>query len=910
MLSESNPKWKLRVSLQDLKSTNQIIGLASSYIIRTLDVITENNYSEDYIAELKAKIKTLSKEKTNAKSRQEMKKLNEELFKQLYTPHLCCIHIDKASHYDRLNKGFSICVYNEETGEVLSDIKFKRLLSTSASIKKNEVFYINEDYKETLMSYINCERDETVKFVPAKLSAYQALTMSSSNPVTNTYNVCVVNDVEREIITSVLELDDSKQEEPIITQIDDYKMNLNCSDGFGFIDERMASQWAKDLHLDYVPSSFITRHAFCKGVLARFPFKEFAHEHGYDTITDIWGKVWNVDDIDIVLTTSMLKLANCYSSWDDYYTKTQKYLYTFSVTKYTPKTLDMERTTNYQFIQAMEWTDEDIKGFLKPSLDEIKAIKGADWQRSLVYLRGMSLNEDSQVLRNDYTTALMIEPRIIEDSYVRTSINNMIKKRLDDCKKGTIKVRGNYQTVIIDPILLAQSMLGLPLKPLLGEGEYYSNFWNRLGVDYVVSMRAPQVAYSNIARMKLKNTEEMQRWYRYLGEMFILNGCDATCARMSGCDCDGDTVFSTDDKHIIKGAMREALPVVCLQKSAPKQICDENSFIESDKILIKGTVEDVGTVTNRATNIESYKANFPRDSKEWKELDYRVQACIAISQNSIDCAKGIKIEYGFPKSWILQKPNMISDKDTEEEKQRKEFYQTLVCDKKPYFFIYVYEHLKKEYNKLKRDEDKRCLKAFGKTLQEVLDNPETQEEKDTVFYYNRKKIIDESPSVMNKIAWFVEEEFKKFSLPKPKKDEYIDLLKSDKPYSKATYGKILPLYEEYVKTVRSLNNKFLLNKTSSSEKTLIRETSFNELKIKMLSICSNEEELCNILIDICYKNSKNSKHFAWTMCGEQIIKNLLDKNENKVNYPILTEDEEFDFEYKGYKFKMFTKECE
>lgn len=82
--------------------------------------------------------------------------------------------------------------------------------------------------------------------------------------------------------------------------------------------------------------------------------------------------------------------------------------------------------------------------------------------------------------------------------------------------------------------------------------------------------------------------------------------------------------------------MREVLPVVCLQKSAPKQICDEESFIESDKILIKGTVEDVGTVTNRATNIESFKANFPRDSKEWKELDYRVQACIAISQSSIN----------------------------------------------------------------------------------------------------------------------------------------------------------------------------------------------------------------------------------------------------------------------------------
>ena len=134
MLSESNPKWELRVSLQDLKSSNQIIGLASSYNIRTLDVITGNNYSEEYITELKAKIKALSKEKTNAKSRQEMKSLNEELFKQLYIPQLCFIHMDKASHYDRLNKGFSICVYNEETGEIFCPLTSHSFINKTKTI--------------------------------------------------------------------------------------------------------------------------------------------------------------------------------------------------------------------------------------------------------------------------------------------------------------------------------------------------------------------------------------------------------------------------------------------------------------------------------------------------------------------------------------------------------------------------------------------------------------------------------------------------------------------------------------------------------------------------------------------------------------------------------------------------------
>ncbi len=98
----------------------------------------------------------------------------------------------------------------------------------------------------------------------------------------------------------------------------------------------------------------------------------------------------------------------------------------------------------------------------------------------------------------------------------------------------------------------------------------------------------------------------------------------------------GDTVFSTDDKYIIKGARQETLPVVCLQKSADKMMCDELSFINADKLLLKGSIENVGTITNRATSIESFKARFPRGSKEWEELNYRVQACIALSQSSIN----------------------------------------------------------------------------------------------------------------------------------------------------------------------------------------------------------------------------------------------------------------------------------
>lgn len=898
----SNPKNNLKIDVDTLKEDNSIVGLASSYVIRSLDDIALTGYDESYVRQLKKEKSHLMFDVVNKANKEKMKIINKKIFDELFLPHIMCVHIDKTSHYDKLNKGFSVEVYDDLSN--YGKVTYKRFLSTSSSIKKSEVFYVNELYIDELMKRVNNGRNEK-EFVPAKLSAYMALTMSASNPVTNTPRVLVVDDVETTFRTSVIEMDGSKQEEPIMKVIEDYEMTLNASDGFGFINPDFANVWANDLHLDYTPSGFITRNAFMKGVLIQFPYIEFAEENNCSFIVkDVWGKEWDVRDVDIILTTSMLKLSNSYDSWEHYYNCCLENKYTFSVTKQTPKTLDIERTTNYQFIQSLELSDEDIYSFIKPALDEIKNIKGYDWRESLVYLRGMTLNESSNVIRDDYTTALMIEPRLINDSYVRQSINNMIKKRIEDCKKGTIKVRGNYQTITVDPVILAQSIFGMEVKGLLGANEYYSEFWNKLGVDHVVAMRAPQVSFNNISQFHLKNTNEMRKWYRYLDNMMIINGWDATCSRMSGMDCDGDTVFSTDNEYIKKGTMRETLPVVCLQNSTQKKICEEIDFINSDKILLSGNFDDVGKTTNRATSIENVKSRFEFGSKEWLELDYRVQACIQKSQDSIDVAKGIKIEYGFPKSWVNRKESEIKEYDTEDEIKIKKFNASIVADKKPYFFIYVYPHIKTEYNKLKQQENKRCLRKFGKTLEEVISNPETDEEFDTVTYYNMKKPVDESPSLMNKIAWIVENEFKNFKLPNIDNNEFKDILKSDKKYKKAHYQAILPLYDEYVRKMRNINLSSGISSGSYQEKSINQNEALNDLRDKALSICNNYEDLCNIMVDICYSSTK-SKHLVWSLCGKQIIENLLNKNDRMVTYPVMSDD--YDIIYKGIGFKMHTK---
>ena len=536
--AKGQPKWQLNITLDELKQKNQLVGLASSYVIRSLDDIAQTGYSEERVRFLKKSIKELTGKNYSAKNIGKIQKINKELFDLLYFPYIASIHVDKAKHYDKLLEGFTINVFDNNTGELISSTNYKYFLSTSASIKKWEIFFVDERYVDELQRRVDNGRDLTKQFVPAKLAAYRALTMSSSNPVTNTSKVLVVDDLEVSFKTEVLELDGSKQEEPVMKHITDYEMGLNCTDGFGFISREFACVWANDLHLDYTPAGFITRNAFCKGVLVPFDYKKYAEENNIFYVTDVWGDVHDIRDIDIVLTTSMLKLANSYTSYAQYFENCEENKYTFSVTKYTPKVMDVERTTNYQFIQALELTDDELYEFIKPTIDEIKNVKGMDYRNTLAYLRGVSLTEDSDVVKDDFSTALMINGDLVHDGGIRSQINNMIKKRISDAKKGVIKVRGNYQTIIIDPIMLCQHMFGQPIKGFLKENEIFNRFWVDKKVKEVVALRAPMVSYNNVKIVDIATSQEIEKWYGHLNGLVILNGCDTLCARLSGADCD------------------------------------------------------------------------------------------------------------------------------------------------------------------------------------------------------------------------------------------------------------------------------------------------------------------------------------------------------------------------------------
>lgn len=522
-------KWNLTIDLYEAIDRDFLISLASSYLVRSIDELSEREFSEERVAELKREIKRLKRQKSTAETKRTLLKKQQELQQLLYLPDYVNIVIESEKHYDRLVKGFSI-----------NGIRFKRLLATSGGVKMSTIVFVNETLHRGLMERIHCGRDMEKTFVPAKLESYMGLVCSASNPVSNTHRVLVVHDVETRFLADVIELDDSQGEYPVMTYKTDYEIVNNASDGFGLIRPSFSKQWAEDLHLDYLPAGYTTRNAFCKGMLFTFDFEQFAEEvAGCYEVKDVWGNAHDIREIDIILTTSMLKLWDSYNSYQHYADCCDKYHYTFSVTKYTPKVLDNERHLNYQFIQSLQLDEEDIQELIRPTVEEIKEVLGGDYRKTLAYLKGIHLDEETIQLEGlDFINALMLDESLINDPYIRSSIYAMIKKRIEDASIGVLKVQGNFQTLSGDPYLLCESIFGMEPKGLLGSEEYYSNYWNQLGIEKVGAFRAPMIAENNVRVFYLKNEPIMRKWYRYMDTVLIVNGWDTSPHALCGFDYD------------------------------------------------------------------------------------------------------------------------------------------------------------------------------------------------------------------------------------------------------------------------------------------------------------------------------------------------------------------------------------
>lgn len=885
-------RWDLKLSIPEAMKNNEIVPMADSSMLRYMDKLNQLINSEDKVRELKNRIKVLQSADI-ANKKQDLRKLYAQLHTLQFNLDYVCLIMDKNSDYDRaFEKGFKI-----------NGIPYSRLLATNGGVKRQTIVFTSERLKPALRMRIECGRKMDIPLVPAKYGAYESLDCSSTIAVSDP-KVIVVKDCETSFYEDVIKLDDSDSEEPILSFEKNYNIHKNASDGYGLMLPNRAKLWAKELDLDYIPAGLGTRPwHWSKGMLVTFDFHDFAdkvsHSH---IITDVWGIKRDIREADVILTASMVKLWNCYGSWEDFYGNCKKYNFTFDITKISPKELEHERNLNYQFIQSYHLTDEEIDKLIEPTVTEIKEVLGEDPMKSILFLRGMGITDENAFdAPLDYIKALQIEPQMAKDPYVRACIHRMIQHRIDGAKTGAIKVKGNYQIACGDPYALCQSIFSLKITGLLDKGEFYSHYWTRRDVHHVIAFRAPMICHNNIRKLKLFHTKEQAYWYRFINTMVIFNSWDTAAEAMCGEDFDADMNLLVDDSILLE-KHRELPTILCIQRKAEKKDITEKQLVQSNK---ESFGDDIGVTTNGITAQFHVQSHFPVDSMEYKEMNYRIMCGQLYQQNCIDKAKGI-LAKPRPKSWFEYRPSIIKDSDTKEERAVKDYNRRLIADKKPYFMIYIYPTLQSLYKKYRRDADKKCQIEFQINLEELMDRTEKKpaEEKFLMYYY-KKLPVGNYGSVMNRICWKFEKIFDPYLKDFRKETQFdYSILKSSlvdetsKKY-KTTKTEVSKIYKQYCDRVTNFMQQARTENLKTEEMAEQRGILVEIFKQECTLACPNNTMLCNIVLSICY-NTTASKQFAWDISGAVFVKNLLIKNNYYIKYPTLCPEGEI--VYRGHRF--------
>ena len=241
-----------------------------------------------------------------------------------------------------------------------------------------------------------------------------------------------------------------------------------------------------------------------------------------------------------------------------------------------------------------------------------------------------------------------------------------------------------------------------------------------------------------------------------------------------------------------------------------------------------------------------------------------------------------------------------------------DLYLRILADKKPYFMRYIYPSLMSDYNTYISKTSQKSLMEFGMTINELKQIPEDQMTKDQqrfMGYYYSRLPVSTGDCVMNRICRKVEEfvdSHIKPSLGNPNFD--YSFMKSDGEYTRSQYLALNKLYSEhkdYLKNHKKTNDRRHSEKSESAVPG--RAVLASAFGARCRAVCSNDDILCNILIDICYKH-EGTKQFVWDVCGKTIFKNLFNNSGGMIEYPV--SDEDGDIEYAGQKFTMRKKESD
>lgn len=522
----------------------------------------------------------------------------------------------------------------------------------SASMSRNSIIgLIDESIEKEVDKRISMDMPIT-HTVLAKLLAYRGLFFSGcfcledilprivivddvSKTIPN-QNIKYMVDIEKECVT--------KDGEPYIWKEKGIEegiidVDINLWDGSGIISNEFCDLINERLDVTD-GTSFIIRMPYFKGMVHKLDYKRWFREHNVTTITDIWGKIHNINETDMIVTKSFykgykyFKINGDYSDWEYYLKKFKEYNHCFGVTawNYSFKEEPMYTRASYQILQDLDMPFEDftkLSDFSKEWIDKI--INGDEIYTNCF----LGLFHDSHKASNSYMKALLKDQRMLKEESIRNYILGLIKKKIDEMKCGKLYLKGSFKFIVIDLIMFLRYISGMEVVGELKSNEFYAPDKNGSISGKRVIERNPHITSSEHCILEGTHTDLLNDYCGHLANVFMCNGYSITLPRLNGCDEDGDRVFVIDSDIMMKGINVNSPVVLDLEDKvtvAEKEINTDN--------IIDCTIDSMVSLVGEFSNYAScYHNKYAKTEEQKKKYLNNIDILSIATGKSIDYAK-------------------------------------------------------------------------------------------------------------------------------------------------------------------------------------------------------------------------------------------------------------------------------
>ena len=363
-------------------------------------------------------------------------------------------------------------------------------------------------------------------------------------------NILLIDDIESKFQNDIM-LTSVKNSSLVTERGKNYKITNKIFDGQSLMDESLFPDEYKDKGM------LLLRNIGFKSCCFNAKVQQWFADNGITDIEQLKGihaPGAKLEDIKLITTGSSIKYMK-YGTFYEWLDKITQYKSNaFGIVKYEKPTKYFDGQlvrTNYQIMNSLQLSREDVNELMKPTLDYMQALID---DPILMYRHCKDISQNDEGTAAEFIQKMLsMNKDLSQTDMYQAKAKAIVENIRSEAKQGRILIRGNFSTMVSCPIEMLQTTIGTYKgESVLGVGNILTIAFDE-GKLFVA--RNPHICAGNVYLPNNVKNALIEKYLNLSPNIVVVNTINENIMqRLGGADFDSDQVLISNNEILIRTA--------------------------------------------------------------------------------------------------------------------------------------------------------------------------------------------------------------------------------------------------------------------------------------------------------------------------------------------------------------------